>query len=159
MSSEAKLPASTKSTIFDGIEKIAPSELIRGTTPADIEKRCLELCQTYIAGSWSNAKSTADLTVKRISGGFTNQLYHVHLNETVERVSNAIYPEEPADVAIKFYQPKHMKNYNQEDAERLNDMIILTIMSETGLGPKVYGIFADGFIQGFYKVSAKMINF
>lgn len=44
-----------------------------------------------------------------------------------------------------------MKNYNLADAERLNDNIIITIMSQTGLGPKVFGIFSDGFIQGFYK--------
>lgn len=44
-----------------------------------------------------------------------------------------------------------MKNYNTADSERLNDIIILTIMSQTGLGPKVYGIFADGFIQGYYE--------
>ena len=50
------------------------------------------------------------------------------------------------------------RHYNsKENTERLNDMIILTIMSQTGLGPKIYGIFENGFIQKFYKVN-KMKN-
>ena len=130
-----------------------PDLMVRGSALTDIEKRSLDLCQSYIGGSWLNAKTVADVTVKRVSGGFTNQLYHIHLNETVKRVKNAIYPDEPSDVAIKYYQEKHMKNYNKEDAERLNDMIILTIMGETGLGPKIYGIFSDGFLQGYYEVT------
>lgn len=142
-------------TMFEKIAKdwtkISQDELVRGLTPDNIEKRCLELCQTYIGGSWVNAKTLNEISVKRISGGFTNQFYHVQLGKSVVRVHNDVYPNEPSDVAIKFYQEKHMKNYNSDDDERFNDMIILTIMSQKELGPIVYGIFSDGFIQGYYE--------
>lgn len=132
---------------------LSKDQLVRGHKLHNIEKRCLELCQSYLRGSWSNAQSTNDITVTRITGGFTNQLYRVQLNQSIKQVPNGIYPkDEPSQVSIKFYQEKHLKNYNPNDGERLNDMIILTLMSQTKLGPKVYGIFNDGFIQGFYEV-------
>ena len=132
---------------------ISKDKLVRGDTPADIEARCLSLVQSYIGGSWANATSPADITVQRISGGFTNQLYHVQLKESVPRAANPVYQdeEEPTEVAIKLYQSKHMKTYHADDPERLNDTVVLNVMSQTGLGPKVYGIFADGFIQAYHR--------
>ena len=138
----------------DIFKNLKEEDLIRGTTPDDIEKRCLELCQTYIGGSWSQVKNIkTDITVSRIAGGLTNQLYRVQLNESVNRIPNAIYSNEPRDVAIKLYQAKHMKTYHQDDDERLNDIIVLTILSEVKIGPKVYGIFSDGVIQEFVEVN------
>ena len=128
-------------------------QLARGETPADIEKRCLVLCQAYIGGSWQKAQSTSDITVTRITGGITNQLYRVQLCDTVARVPNQLYPNEPTDVAVKLYLKKHLACGEVEDGnERLNDNIILTIMSTTGLGPQVYGIFNDGNVQAFHEV-------
>ena len=127
-------------------------DLVRGDTPEDIEKQCMELCKTYLGGSWAQVKSLADVIVTRISGGLTNQLYRVHLNESVARVENEIYPDEPSDVAIKIYLEKHMKNYAKDGSERLNDNIILTIVSEVDIGPKVYGIFNDGVILAYHEV-------
>lgn len=49
--------------------KLPPEEMVRGKMPMDTEKRCLELVRDYIAGSWLNATSVSDITVKRISGG------------------------------------------------------------------------------------------
>ena len=138
--------------------KLGDDELIRGETPANLEQRCLELCQSYIGGSWLGAKDVEHVEVKRITGGLTNQLYKVVLKDSVLRVSNGVYPDEPSVVAVKLYQEKHMKNYSEQDAERLNDIIVLTIMSEAGLSPKVYGIFGDGFIQAFVEVSLNNVK-
>lgn len=132
-------------------KNLKPDDMVRGIKLNNIEERCLKLASCYIGGSWENAKTTSDIIVKRISGGFTNQLYHVQLSDSVPKVNNYVYPDEPSDIAIKFYLEKHIKNYSKENTERLNDMIILTIMSQTGLGPKIYGIFENGFIQKFYK--------
>ena len=143
----------------DEVSKLSKDQLVRGEAIHDIEQQCLNLCQTYIGGQWLKATDPMkDIIVKRISGGFTNQLYHIHLNVDVEQKQKINKPEidddnEVMDVAIKLYQEKHIKNYDKESSERLNDTIILTIMSHTGLGPKVYGIFNNGFIQKFYKVS------
>lgn len=134
-------------------QNLNPDEMVRGLKLENIEERCLKLAQTYIGGSWENVRTISDVTVKRISGGFTNQLYRVQLNDSVAKVKNSVYSIEPTDIAIKFYLEKHIKNYNEKEAERLNDMIVLTIMSQTELGPKIYGIFKNGFIQKFYKVN------
>jgi len=129
-----------------------PDQMIRGSTPTGIEQRCLELCRAYIGGSWFRAGGVEDILVKRIGGGFTNQLYHVRL------LLEGVDDDGPSEVAIKFYQAKHMKNYHKDDSERLNDHIILTIASQMGIGPKVYGIFEDGFIQAYVKVSVKCLS-
>lgn len=46
-----------------------------------------------------------------------------------------------------------MKNYEEGDSERLSDIIVLTIISQVEIGPKVYGIFNDGVILAYHKVS------
>lgn len=48
-----------------------------------------------------------------------------------------------------------MKNYAVGNDERLNDNIVLTIVSELNIGPKVYGIFADGVVLAYHKVSVQ----
>lgn len=134
-----------------GLSNLNKDELVRGHKMADTEDRCLRLCHSYLGGSWLNGKTVADILVTRISGGFTNQLYRVRLKKHVERVRvNSVYGEaEPSEVVIKLYMSKHIANFASDEAERLNDQIILTLVSQIGLGPKVYGIFADGFIQAF----------
>lgn len=133
------------------LKELNLEKMIRGQTPAGIETRCLELCRSFIGGAWNEAKGVEEISVKRISGGFTNQLYHVRLNRSSDQTedNNA---DCPTEVAIKLYQAKHMKNYHSDDSERLNDVIILSMVSELGISPKVYGIFQDGFIQEFIKV-------
>lgn len=133
--------------------KLKEDEIIRGTKPEGLEKKCLELCQLYIGGSWQQATDIGDITVTRITGGLTNQLYRVQLTESIKRLSNSIYPVEPSEVAIKLYMPKHMQSNNEADGERLNDIIILTILSQIGISPSVYGIFNEGVIQEFVDVS------
>ncbi|KAI2802684.1 hypothetical protein BLOT_010143 [Blomia tropicalis] len=141
-----------KDMFEDAMQNLKMEDLIRGKTPTDIEERCRTLCIAYIGGSWSNTTNVKDITVKRISGGLTNQLYHVRLNENIPRVHNPIYgDDEPVEVAIKLYQEKHMKNYAEDESERLNDIIVLTIISQVGIGPKVYGIFNDGVVLAYHK--------
>ena len=94
--------------------KLGDDELIRGETPPNLEQRCLELCQSYIGGSWLGAKSVEDVEVKRITGGLTNQMYKVVLKDSVPRVPNGVYPDEPSVVAVKLYQEKNMKNYSDQ---------------------------------------------
>lgn len=133
-------------------DNLKPEEIKRGETPADISKRCLEVVKVYLAGSWLNATSEEDITVTRITGGLTNQIYRVQLKDSVPRTDSED-GDIATDVAIKFYMAKLIANFNVEDGERLSDTIVLTILSELGLGPKVYGIFKDGFVQEYVDVS------
>lgn len=132
---------------------IKQEDLIRGNTPDDIEQRCYDLCKEFIGGTWSHC-TIDDLTVKRISGGLTNQIYYVGIKDSVDLKCNSVYKNgnEPREVAVKLYQKKHL-DFGMGNFERLNDTIITTIISELNIGPKVYGIFEDGVIQEYYKVS------
>lgn len=142
---------STIDNLTAGLNNLNKDELVRGNKMADTEDRCLRLCQSYIGGSWLNAQTVADILVTRVSGGFTNQLYRIRLKKHVERAPvNPVYGDaEPSEVVIKLYMSKHIANFASDEAERFNDQIILTLVSQLGLGPKVYGIFEDGFIQAY----------
>src|SRR5690625_6564170 len=59
-------------------------ELVRGTTPKDIDKRCLALCQEYICGTWKAATET-DIELKRIDRKSTR------LNSSHVAISYAVF--------------------------------------------------------------------
>src|SRR2546427_306253 len=108
--------------------------LLRGATPEDIQKRAHQLCSNYLGGAWR--KITAEeMALKRISGGFTNQLYYCGLPE-------GINPEgdEPNEVAFRLYGPKHFGAFDCPQNERFSDTVVTIMMSECQLGPKIYGV-------------------
>ena len=119
-------------------------DAIKGETPPDIKEKCVKLCQDYIGNVW--LEQTIDtIQLRRISGGFTNQLYYCSVGQSSV---DAVVPEE---VAIRLYGPKHFSN--GEKNERLTDVVIALMVSENNLGPKIYGIFEEGQILHYYKVS------
>ena len=132
--------------LFEKYRNLIPEELFRGTTPDDIGEQCFKLAKIYMANNndWRRlCRTRDDLNIRRITGGLTNQLYYVGLKNHSDETNNAI--------TIKFYQSKHFKKDDNDD-ERLNDTIISIIMSERGLGPKVFGIIPNGIIQSYHEV-------
>lgn len=126
---------------------------VRGETPPDIAPRCLELCKAFIGGAWHLAVNEGeDFVVSRITGGLTNQLYRVRLSQQLISKSAGIATK-CTDAAVKFYQSKNVKNYHAEDGERHSDIIVNTLFSQLGLGPKVLGLFNDGMVLQFYEVN------
>ncbi|CAG2117578.1 unnamed protein product, partial [Medioppia subpectinata] len=114
------------------------TEILRGETPEDINQKCLDVCHRYMDGIWRDI--TADqLSVSRISGGFTNLTFRCSLTGGAEPVA-----DEPRDVFVRFYGPKWIPE--TEADERLSDVIVNLLASEHDLGPKIYGIFSDGMI-------------
>lgn len=142
----------SSSILLNDFSKLNEDEIFQGEIPTDIAEKCLERCKTYIGGSWANATSTLDITIKRITGGLMNLMMHVHLKKSVPRTANFVYPEEPIDVAIKFFFEKYSILDPKLSPERFNEMNILTVCSQMGISPKVYGIANDGFVQNFHKV-------
>ncbi len=126
---------------------------IRGSTPADLANRCMAMCQAYIGGSWTLAKDASEVEVQRITGGLTNQLYSVQLLDSVPSTRNEVYPNEPRKVAVKLFQKKLIDpSFGRSgESERLSDVVVLTLLSQAEVCPKVYGIFDDGFVQTFYE--------
>ncbi|CAG2100036.1 unnamed protein product [Medioppia subpectinata] len=108
--------------------KIIVTILTRGETPETIKDKCLELCKEYLSDNWR--QQTVDtISVRRITGGLTNQLYYCGITS----------PSIESTVA-------------QEVCERLSDVITALMVSENNLGPKIYGLFDGGQIQHFYHV-------
>jgi choline/ethanolamine kinase len=127
-------------------------EILRGETPEDIIQKCLVLCKDYLGGIWAKI-SVENIELQRITGGFSNQIYHCALKQSVEPIG-----DEPREVALRFYGEKQ-SNLDCETNNRINDAIISVLMSEHNLGPKIYGIFPDGEIQQYCKVSINLSIF
>ena len=119
----------------------------RRETPEDIEQKCIQLCKDYLGGVWLTL-TLNEVEVKRVRGGFTNQLYYCAINEDKKNKDADV----PHEVAIRFYQDKDFKTVDYETNERLSDTVIGIMVSENGIGPKLYGIFDNGQIQKYYKV-------
>ena len=119
----------------------------RGSTPDDIDDKCLQLCKDYLGGTWLKV-TTNEIVVNRLSGGLTNQIYYCAINED-KRTTDA---KEAQEVVIRFYQDKHFNTIDNLTDERLPDTVIGLLVSENGLGPKILGIFDGGQIQKYYKV-------
>lgn len=127
------------------------SQWLRGETPEDIKDKCFDLCRQYLGGVWLEV-TIDQFVVNRISGGLTNQLYYCAVEDSSEKFSERV----PQEVAIRLYGDKHM---NQEEVnERLNDVVIAVMVSQNGLGPKVFGLFEQGQIMAFHKVSSSSIE-
>ena len=131
---------------FDKVDKK------RGKTPNDIVEKCLRLCKDYLANNWMEQTSQT-IEVQRLSGGLTNQLYYCRIREPSSS------SDAPQEVVVRLYGTKHMNNSECGQNERLTDVVIGLVVSENGLGPKVYGIFEEGQIQQYYKVNHLKIVF
>lgn len=135
-------------------EELSKDDMVRGETPTNIAEKSLKLCQKYVGGVWLQAQTIKDIEVTRIKGGLTNQLYKVALGAHIAKQHEESV-NEPHAVALKLYQPKHAvfaDNLIHDAFERLPDAIVLSMVSQSGISPKVYGIFPDGFVQRFYEV-------
>jgi len=120
------------------------SKITRGETPEDIDDKCFKLCGEYLGGIW-NQITKEQINVRRITGGYTNQLYYCGLAEGIKPIG-----DEPKEVSIKIYGKKwFMSNQNNE---RLSDMVIILLASEHNLGPKIYGVWNDGEIGEYIEV-------
>ena len=122
------------------------SEFSRGETPKDIEIKCHNLCGEYLGGAWLEI-TPQEMVFRRIKGGLTNQLYYCGIPDGVQ-----LEDDEPNEVAIRIYGEKHLYNEDDEDKMRLNDAVISILMSESKIGPKIYGVFKGGEIQGYIQV-------
>jgi len=121
-------------------------EILRGKTPDHIKQRCYDLCKDYLAGVWLKI-GIDQIEVKRLSGGFTNQLYYCGISKPLQPIGN-----EPREVAIMLYGGKHFVYTGSEENERLTDVVVALLVSKYKLGPKIYGLFEGGQIQQHYKV-------
>ena len=125
-----------------------------GQTPDDIKDKCLKLCQDYLSGVWLT-QTIDNITVERLTGGMLNQLFYVSINSVTNDVNS--HEEErdvPTEVAIKLTQKKPFleESESEEKGRLLGELVVSLMVSENGLGPKIYGVFDGGVIQKYYRV-------
>ena len=58
----------------------------------------------------------------------------------------------PQEVALRLYGEKYIMRFDTESKERLTDVVVSIMISDSKLGPKVLGIFEGGQIIEFIKV-------
>ena len=126
-----------------------------GQTPDDIKEKCLKLCQDYLSGVWLT-QTIETITIERLTGGMLNQLYYVSLNSGTNGTKGQVeeLTDVPTEVAIKLTQKKpFLEESESEEKERLlGELVVSLMVSENGLGPKIYGVFDGGVIQKYYRV-------
>jgi hypothetical protein len=96
--------------------------IIRGKTPENIEQQCLQLCADYLSGQWIHI-SREQLVFKRITGGFTNQLYFCSLPYDMKPISC-----EPKQVVIKFYGEKNISKQVTKHSMIDKDLLMVSLV-------------------------------
>ncbi|CAG2107954.1 unnamed protein product [Medioppia subpectinata] len=105
-----------------------------------MKKKGLDICQKFLHGQWENI-TTNEIIVKPISGGYSNQIYYCSLPEGREPVVN-----EPKHVLLRMYG---IGTTIPGDDYKVTDSLITLLLSERGLGPKLYGVFPGGRLEEF----------
>ncbi|EGT33676.1 CBN-CKB-4 protein [Caenorhabditis brenneri] len=99
-----------------------------------ILEKAIELGSDYLRGGW-NLLEINEVKVTQITGGQSNLIYLASSNS-----NKTTYPT-PSCFLIRI----HCQPSNQV----FNDTVIFSIMSERGLGPKLYGFFPGGRLEEY----------
>ncbi|KRT83855.1 phosphotransferase, partial [Oryctes borbonicus] len=130
-----------------------------GPDSHEMKELAARICRDYLNGAWKSINSQ-NIGFKHISGGLSNLLYYISLPETAaktsalgttstafdSRRSSQQDSEPPSNVLIRIYGQTH----GDRDMEHLlTESVIFTLLSERGLGPKLYGLFPGGRIEQY----------
>ncbi|XP_067655343.1 choline kinase alpha-like [Haliotis asinina] len=113
----------------------------------DIRQKAYSWCRDSLHGSW--AEITEDeLIVQNLvipSGGNPKQIYLCYLPKTLEPDAGV-----PTCVLLRFH--KHTVSRCKESV--VKNAVVFAILSEKGMGPKLYGIYHDGRIEEYIPTRA-----
>ncbi|XP_063220134.1 choline/ethanolamine kinase isoform X2 [Bacillus rossius redtenbacheri] len=107
---------------------------------SEVLEMASRICRDYMNGAWKMI-SSKEIVVKKISGGLNNLLYLVALPS-----SHKSSPSEPSQVLLRLYGQIHGE---QVIESLLTESVIFTLLSERGLGPKLYGVFPGGRLEQY----------
>ncbi|CAG2162907.1 unnamed protein product [Oppiella nova] len=119
----------------------------RGSQTLDITDKCLQLCRKYLPGVWTQATDN-EIRVTRMTGGLTNQIYLCQICDTITKGQLG---QQPRDVIIRLNGNTYDQTFRMIDNQRFNDSIIALLVSQTGLGPQLYGMDPSAQILRYYK--------
>lgn len=100
-----------------------------------ILRKALELGSDYLHGGWSQLEMN-EIEVTQITGGQSNLIYMASCKNLSKLSSDT-----PECFLIRIHC--------QPSSQVFNDTVIFSIMSERGLGPKLYGFFPGGRLEEY----------
>ena len=95
--------------------------------------------------------SSTNFVNDHASGGLSNYLYICELNSPSSTVDDGDEAKSNK-VLIKLYGESH-----KQLSYFLTDVLVATIMSSSGLGPKIYGVFQSGRLEQLLDASSTTI--
>ncbi|KAF1761199.1 hypothetical protein GCK72_009453 [Caenorhabditis remanei] len=101
----------------------------------DIHEKVLELGSDYLRGGWSLLEKN-EIEVTQITGGQSNLIYMASCKN-----SKKLSSDTPECFLIRIHC--------QPSSQVFNDTVIFSVMSERGLGPKLYGFFPGGRLEEY----------
>lgn len=104
----------------------------------DTRGRAFAWCRDFLSGSWKTVDE-ADFRISIVSGGLSNLLYMCNLPDHV-----ASEAEEPRRVLLRVYGA-----ILQGVDSLILESVMFAILAERSLGPKLYGIFPEGRLEGY----------
>ncbi|CAG2100172.1 unnamed protein product [Medioppia subpectinata] len=104
-----------------------------------MKNKAYDMCQQYLSGQWDHI-TRDEMVFKTIRNG-SNDLYYCSLSEDREPVAN-----EPKHVLLRLYG---IGTTIPGDDYKVTDSLITMLLSERGLGPKLYGVFPGGRLEEF----------
>ncbi|KAK6016542.1 Choline/ethanolamine kinase [Ostertagia ostertagi] len=96
----------------------------------DLRSKILSLCSDVLGGKWADLHPD-NVSISHVRGGLTNLVY------LVSRPKFSSSDDQPSTVLLRIQ--------SQTDHEKLlNELVVFTSLAESGLGPKLLGIFPGG---------------
>ena len=121
---------------------------VKGKRPINLEQQCLKICQQFLSGVW-NKLSVDEIDVERLTSGMSSQTYYCKLSNSTTADEN-----QTNDVVIRLYGINGRIDFKTLEMidKKMDEGIISFMASETGVGPKIYGVFKTGQIMKYYPV-------
>ncbi|CCD67444.1 Choline/ethanolamine kinase [Caenorhabditis elegans] len=99
-----------------------------------ILEKVIELGSDYLRGGWALVEKS-EVTVTQITGGQSNILY------LATSASTKLSPDTPSCFLIRIHR--------QAPSQVFTETVVFSVLSERGLGPKLYGFFPGGRLEEF----------
>lgn len=128
--------------IRKSIEAPKEQEEEHGKASDQINSTLLKACHTVLDG-WKDI-TLVDLEIRAISGGLTNKLYKCTINDAKYTKISGQSKDIPQTVLVRLYGAGTEVFFDRE-----NEHKVFKKFSDSGIGPKLYGLFDGGRIEEF----------
>jgi choline/ethanolamine kinase len=116
-------------------------------------KDAKEKCANFLGQAWTGL-SDDEFTISTIQGGMVNQLYLCE-NKSKNELPDGV----PRKVLMRYYGGKLLdKDSEFRNGGEAEEVLVFYTMSQLGQGPKLYGVFEGGRLEGYLEKSHRISN-